>query len=316
MMKKIHTSGSDRKREGEIAAVHTKRGKQVKRLTMKSRTFEIVRSESEPERESCGYSCEYYALLFMQSGNGAWIVQEKEYLLTAGDVLLMGPEEVFQVPQEQNPAACSWIVLRIDREFLRKINLAEHDLSMCFDSSRPDHGYVLHLDGVNREMLTYLLNLIDRERVSGEYAAEMYCVGGLLQILSILNRLAYAAAREPDTRSGVDSVVYRVLEYINNHYMEDLNLDFLANRFFVSKYHLSRGFTNLVGSSVHQYIIQKRLDMAKQMMSAGIPISEVYQHCGFGDYSNFYRAFRGKYRISPREYVENLKKETARRKNG
>lgn len=283
---------------------------------MKSRTFEIARSGTEPDWEDGSHSIDYYALLFVQSGNTAWSVGGKEYLLTAGDVFLLGPGETFGVPPYQDSGNREWILLRINCGFLRTINIGNHDLTRCFDSSHPDHSYLLHPDGINREVLGYLLNLIDREAFSGEYAAEMHCAGALLQVLVILNRMAIAAARELDARAGADSVVYRVLDYINDHYVEDLNLDFLANRFFISKYHLSRGFTNLVGSSVHQYIIQKRLDMAKQMMSAGIPIAEVYQHCGFGDYSNFYRAFRRKYRISPREYVEKLKKESALRRNG
>ncbi len=104
-----------------------------------------------------------------------------------------------------------------------------------------------------------------------------------------------------------DSVVYNVLAYINEHYSEALTLDDLANRFFISKYHLSREFGRLVGTSVHHYLIQKRLAMAKQMMSGGMASSEVYQHCGFGDYSNFYRAFKAEYQITPKEFAARLK---------
>jgi len=102
-------------------------------------------------------------------------------------------------------------------------------------------------------------------------------------------------------------VVYSVLGYINEHYNEDLTLDFLANKFFISKYHLSREFGRLVGTSVHRYMVQKRLVMAKQMMSEGMASTEVYQHCGFGDYSNFYRAFKAEYQISPKEFAARLK---------
>ena len=64
-----------------------------------------------------------------------------------------------------------------------------------------------------------------------------------------------------------------------------------------------------MGTSVYRYIIQKRLILAKQMMGDGVPSGEVYQHCGFGDYSNFYRAFRAEYQISPKDYIASLKEE-------
>ena len=135
----------------------------------------------------------------------------------------------------------------------------------------------------------------------------------LAQVLIALNRLAVQAPR-PESTPVSSSAVYNVLGYINEHYSEDLTLDKLAAQFFISKYHLSREFQRLVGTSVHRYIVQKRLVMAKQMLSEGKPSSEVYQHCGFGDYSNFYRAFKAEYQISPKDYVLRLK-ETAYRED-
>jgi AraC-like DNA-binding protein len=128
----------------------------------------------------------------------------------------------------------------------------------------------------------------------------------------MINRLALRTEQVAEPRENTDSAVFRILEYINEHYQEDLSLDDLANRFFISKYHLSREFNRIVGTSVYRYIIQKRLIMARQMMAAGTSTSEVSQLCGFGDYSNFYRAFTNEYQISPRKYLEELKKEPPR----
>ena len=130
-------------------------------------------------------------------------------------------------------------------------------------------------------------------------------------MLITLNRLALQQRKE-DTVTVQDSTVYNVLGYINEHYNEPLSLDDLANKFFISKYHLAREFQRLVGTSVHRYIVQKRLVMAKQMLSTGRPSSEVYQNCGFGDYSNFYRAFKAEYHISPKEFVSRLKESAYR----
>ena len=52
--------------------------------------------------------------------------------------------------------------------------------------------------------------------------------------------------------------------------------------------------------------------MAKQMLSEGKPSSEVYQKCGFGDYSNFYRAFKAEYQISPKDFVLRLRESAYR----
>jgi AraC-like DNA-binding protein len=62
-----------------------------------------------------------------------------------------------------------------------------------------------------------------------------------------------------------------------------------------------------VGTSIYRYVIFRRLLQARELMSAGEPPGEVYQLCGFGDYANFYRAFKGEYGISPREFVAAMK---------
>ena len=63
--------------------------------------------------------------------------------------------------------------------------------------------------------------------------------------------------------------------------------------FFISKYHLLRKFEAQVGTTVHRYILQKRLLNAKQLLAGGLAPSEVCTYCGFGDYAQLYRASRG-----------------------
>ena len=88
---------------------------------------------------------------------------------------------------------------------------------------------------------------------------------------------------------------------------ESLTLDQLAEQFFISKYHLLRKFDAQVGTTVHRYILQKRLLNAKQLLAGGVPPNEVCQYCGFGDYANFYRAFRAEYNQTPRQYIQSAR---------
>ncbi|MBD9255330.1 MAG: AraC family transcriptional regulator, partial [Ruthenibacterium lactatiformans] len=109
------------------------------------------------------------------------------------------------------------------------------------------------------------------------------------------------ARHEVEDKAG--PVVAEVLHYINEHYPDELSLDLLSAKFFISKYHLSHEFHRLVGTSVYRYIIQKRLVIAKQMLANGVAPTDVYGHCGFGDYANFYRAFKAEYHISPKQFL-------------
>lgn len=115
------------------------------------------------------------------------------------------------------------------------------------------------------------------------------------------------APAEADTSSV--QFVSPIIDYINTHYHEPLSLDMLADRFFVSKYHLSHEFNRQMGISLYRYIQKKRLMIARQLLSQGKKPNEVFRMCGFGDYTCFYRAFRAEYGIAPKEYVRSVQQD-------
>ena len=279
------------------------------RQKMTKNTFEVFHFKDESMQEVALHHHDFYEIYFFLSGNVSYNIESRSYRLSPGDILLISPHELHQPifsPEKQNYER---MVLWLNAGFLQQFSIGELDMTRCFNHRGGERANLIRPDGVTRELLSYLIQQLLREQDSEEFGSEIYCLSVLAQLLVMVNRTALRAGKGPEARENADSTVYRILTYINEHYNEDLNLDFLANKFFISKYHLSREFGRVVGTSVHRYILQKRLIMARQMMAAGIPTSEVCQHCGFGDYSNFYRAFKSEYQISPREFLEELKKE-------
>ena len=281
------------------------------RQTMHNKTFEIFRYKDPYLKEVALHHHDFYEVYFFLSGNVQYNIESRNYLLTPGDVLLISPMELHQPMFGSEQREYERIVLWIDKQFLEGFSMPGEPFTVCFDTGNPKHSNLLRPEGANRQFLMFLLEQLISESNSKEPYQEIHAMTYLAQVLVLLNRLALQQRRE-DPVSNQDSTVFSVLGYINEHYNENLSLDELANRFFVSKYHLSREFQRLVGTSVHRYIVQKRLVMAKQMLSAGKPSSEVYQSCGFGDYSNFYRAFKAEYQISPKEYTLRLKENAYR----
>lgn len=276
------------------------------RQTMHKQTFEIFRYKDAYPKEVTLHHHDFYEIYFFLSGNVQYNIESRSYLLTPGDVLLISPMELHQPMFGSDHREYERIVLWIDKQFLEGFSLPGQNFTICFDASLPNYSNLLRPEGVQRQFLMFLLEQMFLESASREPYQEIAALSYLAQVMVSLNRLALQQRKEAQV-TAQDSTVYNVLGYINEHYNEALTLDDLANRFFISKYHLAREFQRLVGTSVHRYIVQKRLVMAKQMLSAGKPSSEVYQNCGFGDYSNFYRAFKSEYQISPKEYVLRLK---------
>jgi len=281
------------------------------RQFMKTNTYEIFRYKDDYPKEIALHHHDFYEVYFFLSGNVQYIVENRSYLLTSGDVLLISPMELHQPVFNGEHRSYERIVLWIDKQFLEGFSLPGQSFTDCFDTKAPGHTNLLRPEGVARQFLAFLMEQLMAETSSEDRYREIASMSYLAQVLISLNRLSAQRTTEELVNSP-GSAVYNILGYINDHYSEDLTLDHLANKFFISKYHLSREFQRLVGTSVHRYIVQKRLVMAKQMLSQGKPSSEVYQQCGFGDYSNFYRAFKAEYDISPKDYVLRLKESSYR----
>jgi AraC-like DNA-binding protein len=149
-----------------------------------------------------------------------------------------------------------------------------------------------------------MLDELITENTSDGYAVEIASEAILLRFLVELNRLTITSSMNIKKEEVSSSIIPDVLEYINNHFCEKLTLSEIADEFFVSKYYLSHAFNNVVGTSVHRYIVLKRLIHAKQMLLSGIRSTTAATNCGFNDYAGFYRAFTAEYGVTPTEFVK------------
>ena len=101
-----------------------------------------------------------------------------------------------------------------------------------------------------------------------------------------------------------------VLRYIGENLPGELSVETLARRFFLSRYYLMHRFKAVTGYTVHQYVSQKRLLRAGELIRSGVPVMKAAAESGFGDYSAFLRAFQSTFHLSPREFQLGRKEET------
>ena len=104
----------------------------------------------------------------------------------------------------------------------------------------------------------------------------------------------------PNTKPVADSP--EVLRYILDHLGEELTVESLSKRFFISRYYLMHRFKAVTGYTVHQYISQKRLLRAGELIRAGVPVMKAAEQAGFPEYSTFLRAFQNTFHTSPKNF--------------
>ncbi len=127
----------------------------------------------------------------------------------------------------------------------------------------------------------------------------------LIEFLVRVCRAYYDTPESVKNDITEDEKINQVLRYINDNLSDALTLDSLAKRFYISKFYLSRKFKQFTDLSIYQYIMKKRLIVARNMLRTGNSVTTSYLQCGFNDYSNFLKAFKREFGRNPSIYCKN-----------
>lgn len=103
--------------------------------------------------------------------------------------------------------------------------------------------------------------------------------------------------------SGNSAIISQTVDYLHQHFSEDINLNKTAEAIHVNNTYLSTLFKKEMGISIVDYIRDLRLEHAAEMIvNTNISITEISLACGFKEISYFTKLFKNKYNETPRKY--------------
>jgi AraC-like DNA-binding protein len=125
-----------------------------------------------------------------------------------------------------------------------------------------------------------------------------------IQLAASALQLADSARRcLADALPSTMARVTRAVRTIENQADSDLTIARLAREAGLSPYHFLRSFAQLTGVTPHQYLLRARLrEAATRLATQTASVLEIALDCGFGDVSNFNRAFRKEFGTHPRGF--------------
>jgi AraC-like DNA-binding protein len=110
-------------------------------------------------------------------------------------------------------------------------------------------------------------------------------------------------ARNAAVRASDVARVAETVQWIERRPGESLTLNALAREAGLSTFHFLRTFERVTGVTPHQYVVRSRLRAAAAAVAGSkARVIDVALDSGFGDVSNFNRAFRAEFGVSPRLY--------------
>ncbi len=95
-----------------------------------------------------------------------------------------------------------------------------------------------------------------------------------------------------ENQSTSEKYVKTVLEYINDHFDEEINLDMLADLCNVTKFYLSREFKRYTGQTIFTYITMLKCKKAQTCLKQGMTVTETALACGFESVSYFSQTYK------------------------
>ena len=238
---------------------------------------------------------EFDKVVLLLAGRVDYIVEGHSYALKPWDVLLVKHHTIHKAEIDQS-VPYERIIIYLDGKYFGR-SMPEAHLMDSFDQADRSGQHLLTPSASQRQEIQRVLSAYEASTGDEGIGAPALRETFIIQLLIHISRMTASAA--PSRESQYDPKIQQVLSYINEHLHEELTVDQLAERAYLSKYHFMRLFKAQTGSTVHAYVRQKRLLHAARLIREGVSVGKAAADSGFGDYSAFHRAFRESFGISP-----------------
>ena len=244
---------------------------------------------------------DFFELYCLLSGGYIYHVEENQYSLYPGTLVLVRPGEIHWPELEYPPRDIERIVLWLNPQFISSLSIFLPQTLGTLGQNLQDQHLIVPEENTYQVILGLLYSLLyekNRADADSAYLCHLILSQLLIHISRVLSQRA-PLPEKPETRYGE---IMRVHEYINSHFREPISVSGLAQRFFMDKNTMTRQFKQIVGMTPGDYIRRKRLEAAHTLIRQGYGVQYAGYVSGFSDYSAFFRAFRQCYGQSPSQF--------------
>ena len=223
-----------------------------------------------------------YEMIAVLEGDVSVMLEGRSYRLTERQTLIISPLCYHTITPNVGGRYRRVTVL-FDREAVPEVlreRLARQDVRhMIFSSHRTD----------------------ELGRICKESDPDFYAPLAEALMVELLYRSTQSVQTE--TSESEDSFLREVVAYIDEHLCEKILLDDLALRTAHSKSSLCHLFRSKMNVSPKQYILQKKMALAEQLIRNGMPPTAAALRVGYENYSNFYRLYTKLYGANPTAHI-------------
>lgn len=244
---------------------------------------------------------EFDKAVVFYSGAADYIIEGVTYRLRPGDILFVRHHDIHRPVIDPN-SLYERAVFWIKPSFLEENSTESERLESCFDLASESRACLYSpaadVKARIKRLIAGLENALGDESFGSAILANSY----FFQLLVEFNRCVLNES--PQLPQDIDPKMDEIIRYINGNLDEELSVDVLASMCYLSRYYFMRRFKEATGYTVHNYIQQKRLTAAAELLDSGLTVMEAAARVGFAEYSSFLRAFKKIFNMTPSEYTQ------------
>ena len=262
------------------------------------------------ERSHSTHRHNFVELIYIRDGAGVQEINGVAYEVKRGDFLFVNYEQTHGVFPK---GSMTYYEVMFDLEFISRELINKNN---AFDilglSAFEDFG--ADLDENAAPIVTfsgdemYTVEHILKDLVSElSFKNPLYksVIHGYVQTLlsKLMRKLAYHLPEGLNDQK--QSILFKIMDYINKNFSEDISLEDLAERSFYNPSYFSRIFKERFGMGFKTYVTKLRTDKAAELLcNTNMPVKDIIVNCGFIDKNAFYRALEKWYNTTPSKLRE------------
>lgn len=249
----------------------------------------------------------YYELNLSVSGGNRFFINDRIHDARPGDLFCLSDRDLHKnmVPKDM---FYERYMVTFKPETVLPFCEEGKDLLEVFTMDRSQ--FDAHLSLTSEEMLelrTLLNDTIYHSR-STYYQDRTYLKIKLIEILLAIHRFYHKgdhkqkkAVRLPDSKTA------EILDYLNHHISETISLERLSEHFYMNRTYLCDLFKRETGFTINQYITNRRILRACDLLKSGHSVTEVTHAVGYSNDSHFIRTFKKLVGKTPKQYALELR---------
>jgi len=259
--------------------------RQVKDMFLYIQNAGIVYTRDDYSVHRKNFDSTLFCYIF--KGEGTLIYRDAKYRLNAGSLFIIDcMEEHLYKSSTKNPLRLMFV--HCNGPNSRQYTQAILDFHKCLFHLEK-HSPIKKLIGSSISILS-----------SGISNKEILCSQKLNTLYTELLLLSKTRFSQIDP---LPDFIRDCMNYLEINYKNRISLELLSQRFAISKYHFLRQFKHYTGSTPYEYLMNCRLNKAKQyLINSDKTISEIVFLSGFRDHSNFARYFKTHEGTTPNNY--------------